>query len=96
MEIFIANFKYGKASLAKATIVKETPKMYWVKDSTNIIGWQYVGRTVNKGYNVSINYKYALRWMSEKAREYANGCKDSLRKAVEQANKLEELYEETD
>ena len=90
MYIFIAKFTYGKGRLAKAQVVKETPKTFKIDGYENILSQQYLStKRILKDEHVFYSRKEAVSYLVKRAEFYAASCEVKLKSAIEELRCLE-------
>jgi len=84
--IYITKFSRGRASLACAKLVKETPKRYTISMETkkNILGSVFCSRFIAKGRDAHTSLDSALDYLQERLQQYADSCRQELETAEEQ------------
>lgn len=92
MYIFIAKFTYGKGRLARAQVVKETPKTFKIDGYENILSRQYLStkRILKDKRNIFHSRKEAVSYLVKRAEFYAASCEVKLKSAAEELCRLEE------
>jgi len=92
MEKYFAEFRYGKPSLARATVTKETEKTFAIEGFETIIGWWYANKRVDKGkYFYSDTMLEALVYLKEQASEYVEAQRAEVARAQEQVDMLSDM-----
>ena len=96
--LFVAKFKYGKASLCKVKIIKETPKTYTVpyheREELLGSGSYFPSRLLKStpGYYKSAGE--SLSFLLVKARAWVTRCQEELEKAKKEQSMLRGLAQE--
>ena len=92
MYIFIAKFTYGAGRLAKAQVVKETPKTFKIDGYEDILSRQYLStkRILKDDEYVFHSRKEAVSYLVKRAEFHAASCEVKLKSAVEELSRLEE------
>lgn len=91
MYIFMAKFTYGEGRLAKAQVVKETPKTFKIDGYENILSFQYLStKRILKDNHVFHSRKGALSYLIKRAEIYVASCEVKLKSAIEELRHPEE------
>lgn len=95
MKRYLATFEYGKATLVRFEVAKETEKTYQVKPNSEekIIGWNtYVGRVKNKAdQDIFDTAQGAVDYLITKAELHREEMEKALAEAGKQVDRLLEL-----
>lgn len=93
MYIFVAKFSYGRASLAKVQVTKETPKTFVIAGYERVLGSQWLGKVLLKSKSgIFRTPEEAMAYLIEKAEAYVESCENALDQARE---RVYDLYHET-
>ena len=90
--IYLAEFSHGSARLARAPVLKETPKTFQLmpKPEQMSQSFMYVGTVVNKDRDHwFIGELDALLWLRDQAELYRNKCNNDLIEAEGTLRQLE-------
>lgn len=89
MYIYVAQFKYGNATLMKAQMVKETPKTYMISSSEKILGSMWIGKRLLKSQKgIFHSQEEATSYLIECAKNHIIRCADNLEKARAELHSL--------
>ena len=94
--IYIADFRYGRANLTKAKLVKETPKRFFVEGADDIIGHLYIPYSTRlpKGkYGFFFSGQEALAYLVGQAEKYVELQKKNLDNAIQERDRLRQIAE---
>ena len=91
--VFIAKLGYNRANLARADLVRETLKTYWVENHENLLGHQYPSARILKRKPVFHSEQEAMVFLIQCAGAHVNACEENLARAKQELDKLHRIME---
>jgi hypothetical protein len=99
MHIFYAEYRYGRAHLTKYEVIKETPKLYKLGNTTKILGFSHWARQLRKDdpqvFDDPIDaVKYMITRVAKRHSDLLNSLEDNVEQGIMLHKLLEELINE--
>ena len=91
--LFVAEFKRGRAKLAKAELLKETDKTYLINRAEKLLGDFYYlpDRLLKSKYHCFSSGEEALTFLLERAEQWLARCQEQLDQASEKRDTVKSL-----